>query len=187
MDYLAEWFESFEQRRGKAPSPSTVKNHIQALRALYAFADRFDLLKDDDGNRPRNPMTQIEMPRIKQQVKEWLTPDEYEQLLTATVTDDERFLVAWLGMTAMRIGETSTPWADVDLSTHPGSILIRASKTDGGIRRITMSSELRLHVQAHLKRQRERGLADSGLPGALHQVRQPGSGTAGQPDAEADR
>jgi hypothetical protein len=34
MGYLAGWYEDFEQRRGKAPSPSTHKNHVQALRAL---------------------------------------------------------------------------------------------------------------------------------------------------------
>src|SRR5205823_9137092 len=68
-------------------------------------------------------------------------------------------------MTAMRISEAgSVRWADVDLASQPGSILIRQSKTDEGMRRITMTSELRAHVTRHLARQRERGLAGPDCP-----------------------
>jgi integrase len=63
----------------------------------------------------------------------------------------------------MRIGEAGqVTWKDGDLAGS--SILIRSGKTDQAIRRITMSSELRAHVQRHLQRQRQRGLADSTTP-----------------------
>jgi integrase len=165
LGFIAEWCDQFEQRNGRAPKPRTVRNLIGQLRVLYAFADKFDLLLDTDGRPARNPMTKIDPPKVKRQIKEWLTPDEYERLLAAANTDDERFLIAWLGMTAMRISEAgSVTWRDVDMASHPGSILIRESKTDGGVRRITMISELRAHLHLRLVRQRERGLADPDCP-----------------------
>ncbi len=165
LGFIAEWCDQFERRNGRAPKPRTVRNMIGQLRVLYAFADKFDLLVDADGRPARNPMTKIDPPRVKRQIKAWLTPDEYDRLLAAAATEDERFLIAWLGMSAMRISEAgSVPWRDVDMASHPGSILIRESKTDEGVRRITMTSELRVHLQQHLVRQRERGLADPDCP-----------------------
>jgi integrase/recombinase XerD len=140
-----------------------LRNLITKLRALYNYAERFDLLVDAAGQPVRNPMTKIDLPKLKRVIKDWLTRDEYEQLLLAAASPNELFTVAWLGMSAMRIGEAGqVAWRDVDLAGS--SILIRSGKTDKAIRRITMSSELRAHVQRHLERQRQRGLADPTTP-----------------------
>jgi integrase len=161
--FLAEWCDSFEQRNGREPSPQTLRNLITKLRALYNYAERFDLLVGADGQPVRNPMTKIDLPKVKRVIKDWLTPDEYQQLLLAAASPNELFTVVWLGMSAMRIGEAGqVTWRDVDLAGS--SILIRTGKTDEAVRRITMSSELRAHVQRHLQRQLERGLADPTTP-----------------------
>jgi hypothetical protein len=61
----------------------------------------------------------------------------------------------------MRISEAgSVTWRDADTTNHPGSILIRESKTEEGMRRMTLTSEPRVHRQQHLVRQRKRSLAD---------------------------
>jgi len=162
-DYLAGWWTRFEDRRGHEPKPNTVRAHLQALRSLYKYADRFDFIVDETGRPLRNPALKLELPKIRRQIKPWVTAGELDKMLEACLTEDERFLVAWLWMTAMRQGEASkVPWANVDLSTQPGSILITDSKTDG--RRITLLPELRVFVQQHLARQRERGLADPSTP-----------------------
>jgi integrase/recombinase XerD len=161
--FLAEWCESFEHRNGRQPSQQTLRNLIKELRALYAYADRFDLLVDADGQIVRNPMPKIESPKIRRVIKEWLEPEEFDQLPQASMNPDELFTVAWLGMTAMRIAEAGqVTWRDVDLAG--GTILIRSGKSDEAARRLAMSGELQAHVRRHLQRQRERGLADPTTP-----------------------
>ena len=110
-------------------------------------------------------MTKIDPPKVKRQIKAWLTPDEYERLLAAAATEDREVLdrLAWHVRHAHLRG-WQRPWRDVDMASHPDSIAIRESKTDEGVRRITMTSELRVHLQQHLVRQRERGLADPDCP-----------------------
>jgi integrase len=138
---------------------------ISQLRTLYAFADRFDLLIGPDGQPVRNPMAKVDPPKVKRVIKDWLERGEYEALLEAAGSPEQRFLAVSLGMTAMRIGETGmVAWREVDLAGVPGSILIRSGKTDQSVRRITMTSELRAHLVAHRERQRGRGLADLGTP-----------------------
>jgi hypothetical protein len=85
LDYLGQWHDEWERRNGRPPSDNTKRNHIQALRALYKFLERFDLLKAP------NPMTRIEAPKIKRRgVKPWLRPDEDDALLAAHVNAREQ-------------------------------------------------------------------------------------------------
>ncbi len=161
--FLAEWCARFEQRRGREPSLKTLSNLIWQVRSLYSYAERFDLLVDADGRPVRSPMTRIDSPRIKREIKEWLRPDELERLVTVAARPAELFTVVWLSMTAMRIGEAGEVlWRDVDLSE--GTILIRSGKTNAAARRTAMPSELVAHVQRHLGRQREQGLAAPETP-----------------------
>jgi integrase len=161
--FLAEWAQRFQQRNGREPSLKTLSNLISELRALYEYAERFDLLLDANGQPARNPMAKIDSPRIKREIKEWLSPAELEQLLAAAASPDELFTLVWLAMTAMRIGEAGeVRWSDVDLDG--GTILIRSGKTNAAARRIAMTSELQTHLRRHQQRQRARGLAGPGSP-----------------------
>ena len=118
---------------------------------------------DAEGQPVRNPMAKIDSPKIKREIKDWLTPDELEQLIAAAANHGELFTVIWLSMTAMRIGEAGeVRWRDVDLTG--GTILIRCGKTNAAARRIAMTSDLLAHVQRHLQRQQERGLAGPDTP-----------------------
>lgn len=165
LGFLADWHNEFEQRKGRPPAPRTTRNMIQQLRGLYHFADRFDFLVGVDGKPVRNPMLRIDPPKVRRIIKDWVTEVEFGQMMDSAVTEAEMFTVVWLGMTAMRVGEAgSVPWKDVDLTSVPGSILIRSGKTDESARSITVTSELRIHIQRHLLHQRERGLADPDTP-----------------------
>jgi integrase/recombinase XerD len=120
-------------------------------------------LVDAEGQPVRNPMAKIDSPKIKREIKDWLTPDELEHLTAAAANHGELFTVIWLSMTAMRIGEAGeVRWRDVDLTG--GTILIRCGKTNAAARRIAMTSDLLAHVQRHLQRQQERGLAGPDTP-----------------------
>lgn len=161
--FLTEWCDQFQQRNGRDPSPKTLSNLISQVRALFAYAERFDLLVDAEGQPVRNPMAKIDSPKIKREIKDWLTPDELEQLIAAAANPGELFTVIWLAMTAIRIGEAGqVRWRDVDLTG--ATILIRCGKTNAAARRIAMTSDLLAHVQRHLQRQQERGLAGPDTP-----------------------
>ena len=96
--FLAHWCDSFEQRNGREPYPQTLRNLITKLRALYGYAERFDLLVGADGQPVRNPMTKIDLPKVKRVIEGFrLTPEEYQQLLLATASPNELFTVVWLG------------------------------------------------------------------------------------------
>ncbi|CAN5167850.1 hypothetical protein BH18ACT14_BH18ACT14_06940 [soil metagenome] len=47
LDYLGQWHDEWERKNGRAPSDNTMRNHIQALRALYG------------ADRPRSPQGAI--------------------------------------------------------------------------------------------------------------------------------
>jgi integrase/recombinase XerD len=161
--FLAEWCDEFERRNGRDPSPKTLSNLISQLRSLFNYAERFDLLVDADGKPVRNPMAKIDSPKIRREIKHWLTPEELDQLMAAAANPGELFTVVWLALTAMRIGEAGeVRWRDVDISG--GTILIRSGKTNAAARRIAMTSELQAHVKRHLERQTQRGLAGSDTP-----------------------
>ena len=53
--YLGDWFDDFEAAHGRAPSLSTQRNRLQAIRSFYAWADRLDYLEDAEGRPLRNP------------------------------------------------------------------------------------------------------------------------------------
>jgi integrase len=184
--FLAEWCDEFERRNGRDPSPKTLSNLISQLRSLFNYAERFDLLVDAEGKPVRNPMAKIDSPKIRREIKDWLTPDELEQLIAVAANHGELFTVVWLSMTAMRIGEAGeVRWRDVDMTG--GTILIRSGKTNAAARRIAMTSELQAHMRRHLQRQPGARLGRSGHAGLLHTPRQSNRRTTGEPHPEAAR
>src|SRR2546423_1672544 len=42
--YLQHWRDRFEQRRGRPPASGSYRAQINALRAFYAYLDRFTLI-----------------------------------------------------------------------------------------------------------------------------------------------
>jgi site-specific recombinase XerD len=158
LGYLGQWHDEWERTQGRAPSENTKRNHIQALRALYKFLERFDFL-----NAP-NPMTKIEAPKVKRRgVKPWLRPDEDDALLAAHTNVREQIVIWFLRFTGVRWGEAmALRQKDVDLAA--GSISVAHSKTDNGIRQLPILPELRPAIVrwfAYRERIRRRGRARS--------------------------
>jgi len=61
--YLDCWREQFTTRRGHAPATASYRAQINALRAFYAYLDRFDLITDTHGKPRPDPMRKIVPPR----------------------------------------------------------------------------------------------------------------------------
>jgi site-specific recombinase XerD len=167
LGYLGGWHDEWELKNGRAPSENTKRNHIQALRALYKFLERFDFLKAP------NPMTRIEAPKIKRGgVKPWLRPDEDDALLGAYKNVREQVVIWFLRFTGVRWGEAmALRQKDVDLAA--GLISVTHSKTDNGIRQVPILPELRPVIVRWFAYLDERGLRDPNLPFFTTRFRKP--------------
>jgi integrase/recombinase XerD len=151
--YLARWRAGFVARYGRMPSPATYRNRVNALRALYAWLERFDLLRDEAGRPIPNPMRQVVTPRVEQRRNDWLRPVEDAALMNCPATPTERIIVAMLRWTGMRVGEaTSLLNGDIDLTPGYESILVRRSKTEAGLRQIPIVPALEIEIKHWLNR-----------------------------------
>jgi integrase/recombinase XerD len=157
LDYLGDWYSTFESAHGRPPSANTVRHHIAALKSYYAFLERFDFI---DG---RNPMRQIDAPRVERKSNDWLNSKEDDALLRAARTPQERILVYLLRFSGLRIGE-ATSLLNEDVDTVAESITVRKSKTPSGRRAVPMLPELRPEILAWQRYQRTRLLFDPRLP-----------------------
>jgi site-specific recombinase XerD len=167
LGYLGQWHDEWERKNGRPPSDNTTRNHIQALRALYKFLERFDFLKAP------NPMTRIEAPKIKRRgVKPWLRADEEDALLAAHRNVREQIVIWFLRFTGVRWGEAmALRQKDVDLAT--GLIAVTHSKTDNGIRQVPILPELRPVIARWYAFLEERGLRDPNLSFFTTRLRKP--------------
>jgi integrase len=163
--YLSNWRSLFVAARGRPPRPATYRNRIEALRAFYAWLDRFGLLRDPEGRPCANPMRLIEPPRVFQRRNDWLTPDEDRSLLDAPRTETERIIIWLLRWTGVRCGEAvSLRRADLNLAAGEETITIRVSKTESGKRRIPIVPELLPQLQVWLAELERRELTQSAAP-----------------------
>jgi integrase len=146
--YLATWRKEFRRTHGRPPSPSTYRNRVNAIRALYAWMERFDLLRDARGMLLPNPRRALDAPRVDRRANDWLRSAEDRALLSAPIPDHERFIVMLLRWSGLRVGEAvSLTWSDIDLTPDAETIVVRQSKTPAGRRSIPilppLLSELR--------------------------------------------
>ncbi|HYI60953.1 MAG TPA: tyrosine recombinase [Acidimicrobiales bacterium] len=102
-------------------APSSVKRAVVSVRALHRFLAR-------EGSAPRDPASEIAVPRVPRGVPKALTEDEVAALLAAVVGDDararrDRAILEVLYGTGLRISELcGLSVADVDLD----AALVRA-------------------------------------------------------------
>lgn len=150
--YLSQWRRLFVHRVGRAPSPATYRNRVNALRAFYAWLERFELLRDAQGALVANPMRWIDAPRVEQRTNDWLRPAEDRALMVAPVPDHERFVVDLLRWTGLRVGEAvSLTISDIDLSPRAETIVVRESKTPAGRRAIPVLPALLPRLSARMR------------------------------------
>jgi integrase/recombinase XerD len=141
--YLEHWRHHFQQRHGRPPASASYRAQINALRAFYAYLDRFDLITDPSGQPRPDPMRKIQPPKAQPVENDWLRPAEDHALLTCPGSLQERFLVSLLRWSGLRVSEaTSLTLADLDPTPGQQAITVRHSKTSAGRRTIPIVPEL---------------------------------------------
>lgn len=107
---------------------ATRRNRINALRSLFDFAERFDLIE-------RNVMRRIERPPREERMGDWLRAEQDAAVLGAAVTPLERTIIYLLRYTGLRVSEAcALRWTDIDLDAQ--RLTVRESKTPAGRRTI---------------------------------------------------
>lgn len=130
---------------------------IVALRSLFKYLSTYGLLVDKAGRPVLNPTLVLEVPDIAQKTNDWLREAEWEALRQTPMSGDEKFLVALLGYTGLRIGEArSLRVCDIDFAE--GWVHVRVSKTARGIRSIPIPAELRPRLNEWLRVLEKRGV-----------------------------
>ena len=142
-------------------SPSTIRNTINAVRALYRWATQHDLV---DG--AANPTRDLSLPRVNGRRERFADPSEVDDLLGALPHSDRRLRVAAL-YAGLRRGELrALDWKDVDFEAEV--IHVRRAwddkaglinpKSDAGVRDVPLSAYLRAELLRHKLAQGRGGL-----------------------------
>jgi integrase/recombinase XerD len=149
--YLDEWHAA------DAPAASTQRLRLAALKSFFRFLEDRELID-------RSPAERIEPPKVRRDGEiQWLRGREDDDVLHCAYSPNERIIVWLLRWTGMRVSEArSLRIRDVDLEA--GSIRIRISKSDSGIRVVPIASELRLELERWFSRLREAGRFDAEAP-----------------------
>jgi hypothetical protein len=99
---------AIDRWRAEGHEPSTVRNTVNALRAVFRHAER-------RGEVSHNPMTALEMPRVTGKRDRIASPAEAMGLLDALEGKD-RAIYATAFLAGLRLGELrALRWGDVDL------------------------------------------------------------------------
>ncbi len=108
------------QRRVEGTAPATINKELQLVRHAFNVAIReWEWCRD-------NPMRNVSMERVQNQVDRWLTPAEEERLLAVTPEWLREIIIFGLN-TGMRRGEIlSLRWEDVDFLR--GTLVVMKSK-----------------------------------------------------------
>src|SRR5207248_775189 len=108
-----------------------------ALRSFYHYLERLGLLADEQGQPLANPLRALQCPPAEQAENDWLRPREDEALLACPGSVQERFTVALLRHTGMRVSEAaSVTLADPDPTPGQEALRVRRSKTAAGRRTV---------------------------------------------------
>lgn len=149
-DYLDVWHAA------DGPAPGTIRVRLSALKSFFAYLE-------DRGLADRNPAQRVKPPKSPKRPIEWLRQDEDNAVLECAATDIEAIIVWLLRWTGLRVGEaTSLRVSDVDLTA--GTIRVRRSKSDAGLRTIPIAPELEVELRRWLDTLKHRGLYRSDAP-----------------------
>jgi integrase len=141
-------------------SPSTIRNTVNAARALYRHAVRLDLVASD-------PTDGLALPAVRGRRERIASATEAEQLLAA-LGSSERALWGTAIYGGLRLGELrALEWADVDLAS--GIIRVERSwdvkagpvapKSCAGTRKVPINGVLRdLLIEHRMQQGRDHGL-----------------------------
>jgi integrase len=122
-------------------SPATRRNHVAALRSLYNYAEKLELVD-------RNPMRSINGPKRREEFKGFLSAKADRAVLEACGSMQERSLVWLLRYTGLRVSEAcALRWDAVDLDggrylVDTPALAVVKSKTDRGRRTVPLPPQL---------------------------------------------
>jgi site-specific recombinase XerD len=134
-----------------------------ALRGLYEFLDRFDLLADQDETLIKNPLRNLDVPSAAKPQREHLTAAAASMLIEAATMPRQKIVLNLLRWTGLRAGEAvSLAEDDVDLERR--EIRVRTSKTPRGCRTIPLLPQLEEPVREWRTYRAEHGLNQPGSP-----------------------
>lgn len=130
--------KSSKNAHGKEFRPATIKHQIVLLRRLFNIAIKWDLFQKI------NPVSRVTIPKIDNQITEYMTPEQTERLLKTLDEWPCRNTAAFVKFafyTGLRRGELfKLKWSDVDLER--GFITLRNPK-GGRTIMLPVSSEAR--------------------------------------------
>jgi integrase len=146
--YLDHWRHRFHTQHGRPAATASYRAQINALRAFYTYLDRISLITDTRGRPTPDPMRKILPPRSQPPSNDWLRAAEDHALLACDGSLQERFLIALLRWSGLRISEaTALTLADLDLTPGNEALTVRKSKTPAGRRTIPIIPELQPVLQ----------------------------------------
>jgi integrase/recombinase XerD len=171
--FLGAWTEAFESRRGRPPSPQTMRGVVGTVGSFYRFLTDYGFLVDAEGRPVANPAKALEGPQITQKPNDFLRPHEDRRLFDEIRMNQQEEILVWLlRWTGIRIGEAlSLRQGDVDLAE--GVICVPTSKTASGIRTVPIPPELRLRINRWLDHLHRQGLLGPQLPFLVTRNRTP--------------
>jgi integrase len=110
-------------------------------------------------------MRRIIPPRAAQATNDWLRPSEDEALRACPGTLQERFLIALLRWSGLRVGEATTlTLADLELTPGQEALTVRTSKSPAGRRTIPIVPELQPLLHQWLSELSGHGLDSPAVP-----------------------
>ena len=163
--YLDDWQQRFGGRHGHPPALATYRGQLNALRCFYRSLERLSLLVDEDGRALPDPTRTIACPPAPPAHNDWLRPPEDQALLACPGSLQERFAVALLRWSGLRVSEaTSLTLADLDLTAGRQTLTVRISKTPAGKRTLPILPPLEPLLNLRLSELEQRGLATPATP-----------------------
>jgi integrase len=144
-EITAEGIESFQQSRlHQGKHPATVNRDVALLFRLLKLARKRRLILQN----PCEEVERLNERRLRRQARP-LTYEEEQRLLMHCDALLRIFAITLIE-TGLRSKKEALPlrWADVDLETQPGCILVRKSKSDAGVRRIWLTEFCRQHLRS---------------------------------------
>jgi len=163
FEFFSAWESDFESRYHRPPSLSFARSLRIALRGLYDFLDRFDLLVDEAGILIKNPLRNLDVPPAMAPRCEHLTGEAAAKLLAAARTPRQKIVLNLLRWTGVRAGE-AVSLADDDVDLERREIHVRTSKTARGRRTIPLLPQLEEPIREWRAYRAEHDLNQPGSP-----------------------
>jgi site-specific recombinase XerD len=163
--YLEHWRQRFHTEHGHPPALASYRGQINALRCFYRHLERLNLLVDQDERPLPDPTRRLACPAAPAALNDWLRPPEDQALLACPGTLQERFAVALLRWSGLRVSEAiALTLADLDLTPGRETLTVQHSKTAAGRRTLPIVPPLQPLLQEWLTALTARGLDRPATP-----------------------